>query len=168
MSEVICRGLYTWLTGKARKVSPQSHLGEEVCSAPDLGAVFCAGAENLRIGDGLSDQEIAELADTVRRGIRLGASVQPEWCCALGLFPHKVQEGLDVVSAPARPEKLGELLRVYIHEDVIGKVRDPLRAQIEPFPISGRETAFENTSDGFVVGFRDLGQFGGVSCVGHG
>jgi hypothetical protein len=115
----------------------------------------------------LPDGEIAALAETVRIGIRLGAKVQPEWCCALGVYPDKVQKGLDVVSAPARPEKLGELLRVYIHEDVIRKVRDPLRTQVEPFPVGGRETAFENAPDGFVVGFRDLGQRGEFGCDGH-
>jgi hypothetical protein len=159
-------GLYLCVTRKAELSSPQSHLGGLVCENGLLGQKHLAGGQVADFV--LPDGEIAALAETVRIGIRLGAKVQPEWCCALGLYPHKVQEGLEVISVPARPEKSGELLRVYIHEDVIGKVRSPLRAEIEPFPVGGRQTAFENTPDGFVVGFRDLGQRGEFGCDGHG
>jgi hypothetical protein len=147
-------------------VSPQSQLGALVCENGLLAQKHLAGSQVADFV--LPDGEIAALAENVRIGIRLGAKVQPEWCCALGLYPHKVEEGLEVISMPARPEKPGELLRVYIHEDVIGIVRSPLRAAIEPFPVGGRETAFENTLDGFVVGFRDSGQRGEFGCHDHG
>jgi hypothetical protein len=98
----------------------------------------------------------------------VGASVEPEWCCALGVFVDEVEKSCEVVSVPARPEKSGQLLRVYVYKSDVDIFVPPLRDQVEPFRIGGRDTVFENTPDGFVVGFRDSRQLGGLSCVGHG
>jgi hypothetical protein len=111
----------------------------------------------------INPEILEEIAEAVRRGIRVGASVQPEWCCLLGIFGmDKFQERPQIVSMPMRVEKAGELLRVYFYEDRLGVLFEPLRAQIEPLSIGSGYAIFQQTADGFVVRLGNLRQFSGM------
>jgi hypothetical protein len=106
-------------------------------------------------------KSISEIASVVRKSLRLGASVQPDYCCLLGVYGiDKVEERLKFVSMPCYVKKRGELLRVYFNGDntVASMLFEPLRIQIGPFRVSGRDAIFQQTADGFIVVLGDVGQ----------
>jgi hypothetical protein len=110
-----------------------------------------------RIPDNITN----EICSVVIKSIRLGVSVQPDYCCLLGIYGiDKVEQRLKFVSMPGLVKERGELLRVYINGDnsVAGMLFEPLRVQIGPLRVSGRDAIFQQTADGFIVGLGDVGQ----------
>jgi hypothetical protein len=104
---------------------------------------------------------LAEIEYMVRKSIQLGASVQPDYCCLLGVYGiDEVEQRLEFVSMPCRVEERGELLRVHINGDdsIVSMVFDPLVVLIAPFSVCGRDAVFKQTANGFVVILGDARQ----------